>query len=123
VKGATNGHVFGVSGECFNPRAREGRDGYLEKSFQEMGVSIHAPVKGATGCAVRRTLPQRVSIHAPVKGATRAWRGCWAIWRCFNPRAREGRDPFRAPHRHAGDVSIHAPVKGATWAACFKEAA
>jgi hypothetical protein len=38
--------------ECsasFNPRAREGRDGWvLAKGATIMPVSIHAPVKGAT---------------------------------------------------------------------------
>ncbi len=55
-------------------------------------VSIHAPVKGATGEDVARTYATKVSIHAPVKGAT---------------------------GRAVGEgvvevVSIHAPVKGAT---------
>jgi len=55
-------------------------------------VSIHAPVKGATGSCVR--------FRSQHKG--------------FNPRAREGRDrqPFVDALGHV--VSIHAPVKGAT---------
>ena len=34
------------------------------------GVSIHAPVRGATGTDVRAIVAVRVSIHAPVRGAT-----------------------------------------------------
>ena len=33
---------------------------------------------------------------------------------CFNPRAREGRDPELSLALDAEAVSIHAPVKGAT---------
>ena len=78
-------------------------------------ISIHAPVKGATGCAdlinpngndfnprtregcdrnrMKRTRDKAViSIHAPVKGATTSQ---W--WYCT-----------------AFKISIHAPVKGAT---------
>ena len=55
-------------------------------------VSIHAPVKGATGAEVSCAMADDVSIHAPVKGATRV---------------------ERAGNGHQF-VSIHAPVKGAT---------
>ena len=77
-----------------------------------MRVSIHAPVKGAT-----RPIPASpltaVSIHAPVKGATPAVQ-VLRIMRCFNPRAREGRDQRPLNGDIAQRVSIHAPVKGAT---------
>ena len=33
----------------FNPRAREGRDVRHKRLARRVGVSIHAPVKGATG--------------------------------------------------------------------------
>ena len=56
------------------------------------GVSIHAPVKGATNPPLRLSRLFGVSIHAPVKGATRQTLSCL------------GRER----------VSIHAPVKGAT---------
>ena len=61
--------------------------------LDKTGISIHAPVKGAT-----RVLPQVVgeiviSIHAPVKGATS----------CGHP------------HLFLVKISIHAPVKGATF--------
>ena len=34
---------------CFNPRAREGRDALHDSALRQPSVSIHAPVKGATG--------------------------------------------------------------------------
>ncbi|MGL4944424.1 MAG: hypothetical protein ACRC46_14675, partial [Thermoguttaceae bacterium] len=37
---------------------------------EEEGVSIHAPVKGATTRCAHRNFRIVVSIHAPVKGAT-----------------------------------------------------
>ena len=58
-------------------------------------ISIHAPVKGATGLHRLVGLAAYISIHAPVKGAT-------------GPRL------LTAP---VLGISIHAPVKGATTAA------
>ena len=57
-----------------------------------MQISIHAPVKGATGITGRIQTRNYISIHAPVKGATN--------------------DHF--VRRGLNDISIHAPVKGAT---------
>ena len=63
----------------------------------ELGISIHAPVKGATN----NTGVPGVSVFN------------------FNPRTREGCD---ANNQHsypiAFSISIHAPVKGATSAIC-----
>ena len=78
-------------------------------------VSIHAPARGATGlkdgaARVQNTfqstrprgarrqwwhiavLKARVSIHAPARGATCDCYPRHLSARCFNPRAREGRD-------------------------------
>ena len=55
-------------------------------------VSIHAPVKGATGPHAGQQLIARVSIHAPVKGATVKALIAKHKSASFNPRAREGRD-------------------------------
>ena len=54
----------------FNPRAREGRDSGRRVVPTIDLVSIHAPARGATGCAAATVTPNA----------------------CFNPRAREGRD-------------------------------
>ena len=80
--------------KCFNPRSREGSDTALSKDMNEQGVSIHAPVKGATIASLLFESVLAVSIHAPVKGATDYFYGVQI-------------DQIRK-------VSIHAPVKGAT---------
>ena len=62
-----------------------------------LGVSIHAPVRGATCGGLAQMYNLGVSIHAPVRGATQ--------------------------HKYriieALKVSIHAPVRGATKAGMF----
>ena len=58
----------------------------------DYAISIHAPVKGATGLFCRKNVQRHISIHAPVKGATNGCRGF-----ILSP-----------------VISIHAPVKGAT---------
>ena len=99
---------------CFNPRTHTGCDVRVERVSVEVGVSIHAPTRGATARSVsmfdpkefqsthphgvRREgqrglpLPRQVSIHAPTRGAT-----------------------VMAEHRSIRTaVSIHAPTRGAT---------
>ena len=76
----------------FNPRAREGRDKAAAMLRELIGVSIHAPARGATH---DRGLRQRilvVSIHAPARGATSRPQPPARLPAGFNPRAREGRD-------------------------------
>ena len=94
MKGATLIlHTKSSSTPNFNPRSREGSD--LKRQAQQEinnGISIHAPVKGATDPRIACSPDVHISIHAPVKGATRY----------FN-RTLIG-----------NDISIHAPVKGAT---------
>jgi len=71
-------------------------------------------VKGATGVRHGDDVAVAVSIHAPVKGATVRGR-IFGYGRCFNPRAREGRDQGGCcAYWFPSSVSIHAPVKGAT---------
>ena len=55
----------------FNPRTRVGCDPPKPDDEGSCGVSIHAPVWGATTRRKRQTRKTRVSIHAPVWGATR----------------------------------------------------
>ena len=125
---------------CFNPRAREGRD--VRGSGRRgalPGVSIHAPVRGATqddGAGSRA--PERFNPRAR-EGRDLAESSRLLHPDCFNPRAREGRDaaPGQRAAAHRGRfnpraregrdvrqfnikatvdlVSIHAPVRGATY--------
>ena len=105
--------------ESFNPRAHAGRDHQRGPLGQVVGVSIHAPTRGATPLGIRiaassapfqSTRPRgarrkscrrwsmdiTVSIHAPTRGATircmRLVRGISS----FNPRAHAGRDFCRS---------------------------
>ena len=55
-------------------------------------ISIHAPVKGATGFNGDDFLAALISIHAPVKGATCNGPSVLSRSRYFNPRSREGSD-------------------------------
>ena len=80
-------------------------------------VSIHAPAWGATCDLLRFLLAlASVSIHAPAWGATRPnGSGFQSPRRCFNPRARVGRDHCtRNKNAAICNVSIHAPAWGAT---------
>ena len=59
--------------------------------------------------------PNGISIHAPVKGATLAPSGNQSHGRYFNPRSREGSDRQHGSSNRTHNISIHAPVKGATY--------
>ena len=61
-------------------------------SLREIGVSIHAPARGATQIQVLEADHLDVSIHAPARGATSSTTGSTWGASCFNPRARTGRD-------------------------------
>jgi len=79
------------------------------------GVSIHAPVRGAT-CMVEHFHCFRiVSIHAPVRGATAepaSW--SWQAGVSIHAPVR-GATWLLKNYAKPGDVSIHAPVRGATF--------
>ena len=78
----------------FNPRSRMGSDcaGFCGLASSS-GVSIHAPVWGATGCRAVGDAFYCVSIHAPVWGATLDADMIGSINFSFNPRSRMGSDP------------------------------
>ena len=127
-----------LGGDCFNPRARKGRDLAVRGERNQLHpVSIHAPARGATIFDLSSDQAALVSIHAPARGATRWYTKAPARRDSFNPRARKGRDDWMvsdvaawfqfqstrpqgarprgdAEIRVAVDVSIHAPARGAT---------
>ena len=104
-------------------------------------ISIHAPVKGATLPSLLSQRKRGISIHAPVKGATLPGSTNDILSLNFNPRSREGSDPYLAGNQTANQnfnprsregsdvdvnlraarvgISIHAPVKGATISSLF----
>ena len=126
--------------QSFNPRAREGRD--LPRKDKNAGGSEFQSTR-PRGARRRWQMCLNavigVSIHAPARGATRrAVLHIFARHVCFNPRAREGRDRQRMTLRESWSafqstrprgarrphtlmvkvsqtvVSIHAPARGAT---------
>ena len=76
----------------FNPRSREGSDVTSPLPLLQLGISIHAPARGATSTARDRRKRFYISIHAPARGATRQQPGNKDPLHYFNPRSREGSD-------------------------------
>ena len=65
--------------------------------FDNLEISIHAPVKGATAFRTILTVSHvAISIHAPVKGATGGPYVYVYRQNDFNPRSREGSDGKKA---------------------------
>ena len=55
----------------FNPRSYKRSDVDTPYAhYQYVGISIHAPTRGATGISRRTYMETRISIHAPTRGAT-----------------------------------------------------
>ncbi len=75
----------------------------LANWLSSLDISIHAPVKGATIHTQYPVWEIRISIHAPVKGATRPDPGGRGRAGDFNPRTREGCDGIAAASRSASD--------------------
>ena len=98
----------------FNSRARKGRDSQHPAIYTLVGVSIHAPARGATRSKQVVSLSCAVSIHAPARGATGRALVKFLTNKSFNSRARKGRDPPKTPPICTRSVSIHAPARGAT---------
>ena len=76
----------------FNSRTREGCDHPHWFPHLRLGISTHAPVKGATVHYGDITDTYVISTHAPVKGATYLSHSRVASTSDFNSRTREGCD-------------------------------
>ena len=80
----------------------------------QIGISIHAPVKGAT---CRSCLCHGCRYHFNPRsreGSDKRPAEQHAEPPYFNPRSREGSDMTESINPQAMSISIHAPVKGAT---------
>ena len=79
-------------------------------------ISIHAPVKGATGWPMRRC--HRCANFNPRsrEGSDHHFLRSIQSDQNFNPRSREGSDADAFGDPVGLGISIHAPVKGATCA-------
>ena len=76
----------------FNPRSREGSDGLHGAELSWLGISIHAPARGATQSKHCKPCYPCISIHAPARGATDRSVAGSVRQTNFNPRSREGSD-------------------------------
>ena len=86
----------------FNPRAREGRDPFTTCSTLSVVMFQSTRPRGARPARVWQPLISiGVSIHAPARGATRQKLLDKGREASFNPRAREGRDVVRWSDRSA----------------------
>ena len=101
--------------QCFNPRARGGRDLVMLSLYVlMMVVSIHAPAGGATFPVSDTRDSICVSIHAPAGGATFHHVGI-TVFTLFQSTRPRGARPIRPDSGACGTfVSIHAPAGGAT---------
>ena len=103
----------------FNPRARAGRGGGLDRLPLAPLVSIHAPARGA-GEGVHTFMRHcEVSIHAPARGAVRKqlmkFRG--KVFQSTRPRG--ARVQGEGERGDGERVSIHAPARGAALMSAF----
>ena len=125
----------------FNPRTPAGCDFVSAHPPRSADVSIHAPLRGATGSILPAASVICVSIHAPLRGATLTTTRTWCLLlrfqsthpcgvrpipRChclprtrFNPRTPAGCDSCGRLCFLWHPVSIHAPLRGATAGCCF----
>ena len=76
----------------FNPRSHERSDHDRHVTLWDLGISIHAPTRGATVPSRPQVQWYGISIHAPTRGATL----------------------IRIPPHTITFISIHAPTRGAT---------
>ena len=96
MKGATSDlsyYKLDVNGVSIHAPVKGATEGIV-RARPVAPVSIHAPVKGATITPDEALAQLPVSIHAPVKGATKSSLPSPSHGESFNPRAREGRDPM-----------------------------
>ena len=124
ARGATNvSATVGTIEADFNPRSREGSDNcQLLLRALLASISIHAPARGATGipdgipttAGISIHAPARratfngagicryttISIHAPARGATTLCLTACRFHPDFNPRSREGSDPYPPRNSH-----------------------
>ncbi len=120
----------------FNPRSHEGSDSLkyhilncmgisihaptkgatyrMLSPVSHIGISIHAPTKGATSFLLISTLSSSISIHAPTKGATLDCQTMEGVRRFQSTLPRRERPSRNFSCASANGISIHAPTKGAT---------
>ena len=84
--------IYAQTLKDFNPRSHERSDPWSASVRPTIGISIHAPTRGAT---MRSGLSWNLSTH-------------------FNPRSHERSDEDAKDNVQKAEISIHAPTRGAT---------
>ncbi len=98
----------------FNPRARTGRDQRVERVGHRVGVSIHAPARGATMPAITRVSTDMFQSTRP-HGARLLCRAAPGRLYWFqSTRPHGARRVLHSANTPQPRVSIHAPARGAT---------
>ena len=110
-------HIGHFSDLNFNPRSHERSDAGASVVAYIIGISIHAPTRGATdflcgckqGILFQSTLPREERHQVSNTNSTEG---------NFNPRSHERSDVCKIFHETINKwISIHAPTRGATCAA------
>ena len=98
----------------FNPRSHKGSDSVDDFSHTLIGISIHAPTRGATPSGgsgsknrfkFQSTLPQGERLEPLARPVATDY---------FNPRSHKGSDGGDMGADKGVEISIHAPTRGAT---------
>ena len=76
---------------CFNPRTHEGCDHRPHNYKQKIGVSIHAPTRGATLSTLKTWVTGQFQSTHP-RGVRLTIRSLMQMFGSFNPRTHEGCD-------------------------------
>ena len=99
---------------CFDPRPHARGDDQMIDCRQRVGVSIHAPTRGATPLPIASVENSSFRSTPPREGrpAVSDMSSSLLLFRSTPPR--EGRRWIRRPIPIIGRVSIHAPTRGAT---------
>ncbi len=115
ARGATGSrHSHNAGAGNFNPRSREGSDEKRIDLYHILNISIHAPARGATG-NVNKYIPFYWEFQSTLpRGERLLTVSKMLLTSHFNPRSREGSDPYDRILDFCTYISIHAPARGAT---------
>ena len=98
----------------FNPRSHEGSDKTKQIRSGLVGISIHAPTRGATPSDVLRQRKLAFQSTLPRGERPGLTRLTMDTITDFNPRSHEGSDDSVPERFKKKSISIHAPTRGAT---------
>ena len=98
----------------FNPRSYKRSDKPLYYKNNYLGISIHAPTRGATFMQSTYSVTFTISIHAPTRGATQGIYSKRKYLKISIHAPTRGATVEDSQHITFIDISIHAPTRGAT---------